>query len=206
MTEQKPDASNSVRSAGDLFGKIEQIAELENQVLFLKKQLLMESALGAGEEQFEHPSFLLVKSKKIVFAAPLQYVDEIVEMPYISPLPRPVASVSGTVDYHGEVLAVIDIEELTTGNNTSISPTQVLVICTIDNRRLALKVDEAIEVITVEMDAITMTDKVLPGIMKSSGLLRLSNNESALILDLMWIGVGAHLGSILSDDAATPKE
>lgn len=206
MTEHKPDASPSVGSHGGLFGRIEKITQLEHEVVTLKKQLLFDSAQGTGEEQFELPSFLLVKAGTHTFAAPLKYVDEIVEMPQIQPLPTPVSTIAGTVNFHGEILAVIDVEELTTSKKRPLSASQVLVICTIDDRHFSLKVDEALEVVTVETNAITMTDNVLPGIMKSSGLLTLPANESALILNLMWIGIGAHLGAILSGDAATPKE
>lgn len=206
MTDLKPDVSITQRSQGGLFDTIKEITQLENHVVSLKKRLLLESAQGFGEEQFENPSFLLVKSAEQTFAAPLKYVNEIVEMPLIMPLPNPISSIAGMVNYHGELLAVIDIEELTRGTTTPVSPSQVLLICTIEQRHLALKVDEAIEVVTMDASAITMSDSVMPGIMKSSGMLKISPVKSALILDLIWIGVGAHLGRILSSDAATPKE
>ena len=206
MTERKQDDSSAVGRAGSLFEKISEITQLENQVVALKKKLLLDAAQGAGDEKLEHPSFLLLNVASHTFAAPLMYVDEIVEMPQIQPLPAPIASIAGTVNYHGDLLAVVDIEELTGTAPSPLSPSQVLVICTIDKRRVALKVDEAIEVITAKPGAITMSDDVMPGILKSSGLLTIGANKSALILDLMWIGIGAHLGSILSMDAATPQE
>ncbi|MBN2529782.1 MAG: chemotaxis protein CheW [Deltaproteobacteria bacterium] len=206
MTDPKRDDSRSARISGGLFDKIEEITRLENQVVNLKRQLLLDSAQGFGDEQLENPSFLLVHSGKHVFAAPLKYVDEIVEMPHIEALLNPISSIAGTVNYHGDLLAVIDVEELTTSASTPMESSQVLVICTIDHRRLALKVDEAIEVVTVAQSDITMSDTVMPGISKSSGLIKLPDNNSALILDLIWIGVGAHLGSILSEDAATPQD
>ena len=206
MTDRKQDDSSTAGIGGDLFEKIEEITLLENRIVALKKKLLLDSAQGYGEAQLENPSFLLVNSGPHTFAAPLAYVDEIVEMPLVSPLPAPVASIAGTVNYHGDLLAVVDVEELTNSVTKPISPTQVLVICTIDQRRIALKVDEALEVVTVDSSAITMSDEVMPGILKSSGLLSISPEKSALILDLMWIGIGAQLGRILSMDAATPRE
>jgi chemotaxis signal transduction protein len=206
VTDPKRDAAEVEPGDGNLLDKIAHITRLENEVVALKKKLLLDSAQGYGDEQLEKPSFLLINSGKNTFAAPLKYVDEIVEMPQIMPLPAPIASIAGTVNYHGDLLAVVDVEELTSETSTPISPTQVLVICTMDQRRLALKVDEALEVIIVEPNAITMSDAVMPGMLKSSGMLQLPNNQSALILDLIWIGIGAHLGSILSADAATPQE
>ncbi|MBN2718296.1 MAG: chemotaxis protein CheW [Deltaproteobacteria bacterium] len=206
MTDRKHDASSTARKVGSLFDKIEEITQLENQVVALKKKLLLDSAQGVGDEQLEKPSFLLVNVTGRIFAAPLIFVDEIVEMPQIQPLPAPISSIAGTVNYHGDLLAVVDVEELTTSKSGPVNASQVLVICTIDQRRVALKVDEAVEVITVDASRITMSDEVMPGILKSSGLLTISADKSALILDIMWIGIGAHLGTILSHDAATPQD
>lgn len=206
VTENKRETPNATSGYDDLFGKINQITELEKKILDLKKKLLMDTAVGSIDEHFEHPSFLLIRSGNRTFAAPLKYVDEIVEMPMVQPLPKPVPTIAGMVNYHGELIAIIDVEELTSSTHEPISSSQVLAVCTTDERQFGLKIDEALEVITVEPSAITMTDEVLPGIVRSSGMVNINEHETALILDIMWIAVGVHLGSILVKDAATPKE
>jgi chemotaxis signal transduction protein len=102
------------------------------------------------------------------------------------------------------MIAVIDVAELSGGARAGLSPDQVLVVCSVPPRTFALLVEEALEVITAEPGAVTLADEVMSGVLRAAGVLRLPANETAQIVDLAWIAIGAQLAALLSADAAKP--
>lgn len=197
------DNNNSSSQLTNAEQKLQEIQELENKLVSLKQDMLVQGAINEDDE-IEELNFLLIKVGTKTFAAPIRHIDEVIEMPAVEPLPKEMNAISGLVNYHGDYLAVIDIGELVGMGRTNISPNQSLVVCTVEPRRFALKVDETMEVVAASPKDITISEKVLPGILKNSGVLRLNDQQVALIVDISWIAVGAQLANLLCDDAATP--
>jgi len=197
-------AADASDAEDELSRSVREIRSLEDRLIALKRRLLMDSAGGGGTTPAD-PSFLLLRTGGQPLAAPLQHVEEVVEMPELIPLPKPVPAIAGMVNYHAEIIAVIRLDELAGAQDILPAISQVLVVCRTEGRRFALKADEALEVVTVRSEDITMTDRVLPGILRSSGMLRLDNTRTALIIDPVWISAGLHLGATLQADAATPQ-
>jgi chemotaxis signal transduction protein len=133
-------------------------------------------------------------------------VEEVVELPALTPLHESVRTIAGLCNYHGQVVAVIDVAELSGGSRTVITSDRVLVICTVKPRTFALLVDEALEVVTAEPGAVTLADEVMTGVLRSAGVLKLPGNSTAQIVDLAWLAVGAQLAALLRTDAATPTK
>ncbi len=197
-------AADASQKEDALTRSVREIRSLEDQLIALKQRLLMDSA-GGGTALSSDLSFLLLRTGGQPLAAPLLHVEEVVEMPELIPLPRPVPAIAGLVNYHAEIIAVIRLDELTGAPDVLPAISQVLVVCRAEGRLFALKADEALEVVTVRPEDITMTDRVLPGILRTSGMLRMDSTRTALIIDPVWISAGLHLGAALQADAATPQ-
>jgi len=183
---------------------VEEIRVLEARLLGLKKDLLFSAASVDDGEASVSLSFLLVRVAGDLFAAPISQVDEVVELPALTLLHESVRTIAGLCNYHGQVVAVIDVAELSGGTRTAISADRVLVICTVKPRTFALLVDEALEVVTAEPGAVTLADEVMTGVLRSAGVLKLTGNSTAQIVDLAWLAVGAQIAALLRSDAATP--
>jgi chemotaxis signal transduction protein len=206
MTSPDPeDSSSSSKEIRNTATRVEEIRVLEDKLLGLKKDLLFSAATAENEEPTRALSFLLVRVGGNLFAAPILYVEEVVELPGLLPLSDAVATIAGLCNYHGRMLAVIDVAELTGGSRTAISTNRILVVCEIPPRAFALLVDEALEVIVASASAVTLADEVMTGVLRAAGVLHLEGNTTAQIIDLAWLAVGAQLAAVLREDAATPR-
>jgi len=200
--EETARSSQSARSGNDM--RVEEIRALEEKLLGLKKNLLLGAAtIDLGNEE-RALNFLVMRVGGNLFAAPISYVDEVVELPALLPLQDSVKTIAGLCNYHGRMLAVIDVAELTGGAKTTIASNRVLVVCEVAPRAFALLVDEALEVIVASSQSVTLADEVMTGVLRSAGVLKLEGNATAQIIDLSWLAIGAQLASVLSRDAATP--
>ncbi|MBN2802551.1 MAG: chemotaxis protein CheW [Deltaproteobacteria bacterium] len=188
--------------------RVDEIKSLENEVLNLKKEILLESAqtIDQNGDKNLNLSFLLLNAAGNKFAAPLKYIDEVVEIPELISLNNSIPSIAGMVNFHGELLAVIDLKALNSNSSTDINQTQMLIICTVEERKFALLIEEAIEVVTVAENNIKMSDSVMPGIIKNSGILQFKNSSPAVIIDLLWIAVGTQLAALVENDKITVAE
>ena len=125
-------------------------------------------------------------------------------MPALEPAEEDTRAVAGLANFHGEMIAVIDVAEIASGKRSVVSPSQSMVICQVRPRRLGLMVDEAVDVVTVPRGALSASDEVLPGAIRGAGVLQLPE-ETALVIDMLWMAIGAELANLLADDAATPR-
>ena len=198
------DATVAVAAPKDAAASVEEIRALEAKLLGMKKELLFSAAAVDDDAATRSLAFLLLRQGGRPFAAPISQVDEVVELPALTPLGDAVRTIAGLCNYHGRMIAVVDLAELSGGDRTGVSPARVLAVCTVESRTFALLVDEALEVVTSEPGAVTLADEVMSGIMRTAGVLRLAGNQTAHIVDLAWIAVGAQLAAILHEDAATP--
>jgi chemotaxis signal transduction protein len=188
---------------GEVRIRIEEIRELERKIIERKQALLLASAAAPLEQAAEQLSFLLLQTGDKTLAISLSYVDEVVQMPALEPLENDVTAIAGLANYHGETIAVIDVAAIATGTPREIAPSLALVICSVGSRRIGLMVDDSIEVVTVPRGAVTVSDEVLHGALRTSGVLRLPQG-SAHVVDALWITLGVELANLVGEDAATP--
>lgn len=184
--------------------QLEHIRRLEKELVKLKQDLVFSTATFALDPTLSDLNFLLIKIGDEVLAAPISFVEEVVEMPALKALREDAKTVAGLVDYHGDLLAVIDVAQLMGMERARITSRKALVICRVEPRTFALMVDEAMEVVTTSPDAVTVSDEVLPGMLRAAGMLKLDNHGTAFIMDLGWLSTGAQLAGMLANDAATP--
>jgi len=201
-----PQEAVAPRTGPDMEARLQEIRKLEKELVSLKQDLLFSTATVTPDPRVSSLNFLLIRIGEHTLAAPISFVEEVVEMPAIKTLREQAETIVGLVDYHGELLAVVDVGQLIGMEPSAATARKALVICKVEPRLFALMVDEAIEVVTTSPDAITISDEVLPGLLKAAGLVKLPGGGSAFIMDLGWLSVGAHLAGMLGGDAATPLE
>ncbi len=186
--------------------RVAQIRELEDRLVELKQDLVFSTAVVTPGPETSNLDFLLVKIGEHTLAAPVSFVEEVVEMAALTSLRKDVQTVVGLLNYHGDMIAVIDLAQLVGIGTSEIDSSKAMVICHVESRTFALLVDEAIETITTDPDAVVISDKVLPGLLKAAGILKLSDGGTAFIMDLGWLSIGAQLAGLLRDNAATPLD
>jgi chemotaxis signal transduction protein len=194
-----PPSESSLKSLAE---RIHEITLLEDKLIRLKQDFLLNSASNT-QKKSDRYDFLLFKVQNHKMAAPLKHIEEVVEMPELIPLPNNVTAIKGLVNYHGKHLPVIDIATIAGAPCQPVSTNNNLIICSIESRQFALKIDEALEVITVNREKIEISDELLPGILPNAGILNL-DNQIALIIDIGWIAIGAQLAEFVSADGAKP--
>ena len=204
--DQKDVGRAGAAATSDSATAVDEIRSLEAKLLGMKKELLFSAAAVDDGADSLSLGFLVVRVGDEQFAAPISQVVEVVELPALTPLGDTVRTIAGLCNYHGQVLAVVDVAELSGRPRSPVSVDRVLVVCAVEPRTFALMVDEALEVVTADPGAVTLADEVMSGVMRSAGVLRLAGNATAQIIDLAWIAVGAQLAALLSADAATPAQ
>ena len=181
---------------GDLSKQLAVIRTLENKLTSLKRRFV-ETSATANEALDEHgePTFLLLTIVGRTIALPISHVEEVTQMTELRELPEKPQGVLGLADFHGEMLAVLDLSELIGSGRNSVLAEKALVICEIDLLKFAIMVDEANEVITVTPENIQVSSEILPGSLKVLGVLRYEE-ETALIVDVMSIMFSVQLDKI----------
>lgn len=173
---------------------LSEIRSLEDKLIDLKRELVRQAAVPSEDSEREDDStFLLLQASATLLAAPISYVEEVVQIPQMSRLPSEVWAVAGLIDYHGEMMAVIDLSELIGTRKTAIDADKALVICRLDPLRFALLVDEATDVHTISYKEIQVAEQVLPGVLKAAGVLKVGA-QTAIILDMWSIALAAQVG------------
>ena len=69
--------------------------------------------------------------------------------------------------------------------------------------RELVRKNHTVDVVTVPRAALSASDEVLPGAVKAAGILQLPD-ETALVIDMLWMSLGAELANLLGGDAVTP--
>jgi purine-binding chemotaxis protein CheW len=182
---------------------IGEIRELELRLAGLRRALLAGGAPRTdGEEGASGFELLVVRSGDHLLALSLAFVEEVVQMPALAPVPGGGRALAGLVDYHGEVLAVIDLGRLVGGQPTPVVRSQSLVICEVGGRRLAVQVGEVVDVASVAGARVRVTEELLPGALRTAGVVTI-DGVTAHLIDLAWIAMGTELADIVAADGTS---
>ncbi|MFO8072563.1 MAG: chemotaxis protein CheW [Polyangia bacterium] len=205
MTGSNHDSSRPAGSGGETVSqRMDEIRELERRVIELRRALLTGPGVAdPGLEAGGEATFVLARCAGHLMAVSISYIEEVVQMPALRSVPGGARSVAGLVDYHGEILAVIDLGELAGGERSPVTRDRSLLICGVSTRRVGLMVEEITDVVTVGAESISVGEEVLPGALRAAGVLG-AGEETAYIADVAWIALGADLAEIVADDAAIP--
>lgn len=89
-------------------------------------------------------------------------VVEIVRMPALTALPRPVPIVEGVVNYRGRIAAVLDARARFRLPPKPIEPEDQLIVASLPERLVALRVDRAFELVALDPDEIAEPGDLAP--------------------------------------------
>lgn len=117
------------------------------------------------------------------YALNLPVVERVVCMVEVSPLPKAPVIVLGVINFHGQILPVIDIRRRFGHSPSHYGLTSCLLVAQTSRRKLALPVDEILGVQDVPSENVSLPDAVLPGTGLVAGIAALSDGV-LLIHDL----------------------
>jgi purine-binding chemotaxis protein CheW len=117
------------------------------------------------------------------FAIHLSNLERIVRIVEIDPLPLAPEFIAGTINFHGEFLAVLNIRKLFLMPQRDIDLNDKLIITSTPRNRIALWVDSVNEIVERDDEAIFKTDKILLDVGYVEGLFRF-NDGMVLLNDL----------------------
>ena len=203
-TSKKDKTKAEITDPAALAAQLKEIQNLEIKIVDLKRKLLHSGATICGLSEKETLHFLLLRLGDKQLALPIEYAEEVLEMPAFDSIHRINTAIAGLVNYHGELISVIDIAEMMSTPYSHSLVDRNLVICHFERRTFGIMIDDAIEVIDVPKSSVTVADSVLPGALKTAGFLSLPGDKSTAILDMGWMAIGSQLGTMLQQSVATP--
>ena len=176
--------------------KLDEIASLEEQLIGLKQKYVESVALASEDSvRSDEATFLLLMNLDTLYALPITFVVEVIQMAAVRQLPEAVWGVAGILDYHREMMAVVDFAELLGGQKSRIGAEKALIICSVGSLRFAMMVDEATDVVTVPNDEIQVSEELLPGVLNALGMFR-AGEQPAIIVDALSVALSVQLDAI----------
>ena len=119
---------------------------------------------------------LLVRVADLRLAFPADAVQAIHRAVLIAPLPGAPAVIEGVVHVHGEPIAVVDLcERLALPPRPVLSPDEHLLVLSAGGRRVAVRVDEAIELRDVDDRALARGEGIIAAARTIAGVARLED-------------------------------
>lgn len=180
--------------------QIDQIRLLEDRLIALKRDLVRSTASASHAfNNDDRLTFIRVRVADKRLAIPVYYTVEVVPMVELIPSSEAIAGVAGLLNYHGEVLAVIDVGELLGMRKTAVTPDKSMTICRLGSFDFALLVDDVTDVVTVRSDEMKVEEEVFPGALKAIGIVKVKD-QTSIIVDLWSIAVAIQARLSEQDD------
>jgi len=177
------------RSASNANAHLEEIRELEDKLVDLRRRFLEQASIEL--EQFigenEAIPFLMAMAKGRRFAIPVAIVEEVVEMVETTPLLETRHGLLGVFNYHGKLVPLFDLAEIAQLGKSVVTSDNAIVICEMSERFIGVMVAEATDVFMVEKSDIEIAEEVLPGSYREIGVVKLPDGTAG-IMDL-WPSV-----------------
>ncbi|MCJ7432885.1 MAG: chemotaxis protein CheW [Anaerolineales bacterium] len=132
------------------------------------------------------PSFVTFRVDRRTFALPLSVVVQILPMMTITPIPQISRLVKGTINLHGQSVVVISLRTHFDMEEESLQLYTPMLLARVEDRTLALIVDEMREVLAIPAEKITTLETILPDGIQKTPMLRgifYSVNDTILVLD-----------------------
>jgi len=109
------------------------------------------------------------------YALPLPVIERVLRMVEVSPLPKAPAVVLGVINFHGQVIPVLDLQRRFGRPSNNHGPASSLLVARTSRRTMALPVNEVVGVKEVAAETVTLPDAVFPGIGLVAGIVALSD-------------------------------
>lgn len=119
------------------------------------------------------PDLLVFALGELRFAIPASAVVEVVRVVASAALPGAPAIVEGVINVRGTLVPVLDIRARFGLPPVAVDPDQHLIVARAGARSVALRVDRALDLMTVAKDAVEAVEHVAPGTPLVAGVARL---------------------------------
>ncbi len=117
------------------------------------------------------------------FALPLSVVERVVQVVEFCPLPKMPDYIHGVINYHGDLIPVINMHFLFGIPTKEIELPDQLIIAATSTGKLALLVNVTHEVVEIKKDEIVASNKIIYGMRFVHGVIKL-NDGMVLINDI----------------------
>ncbi len=175
---------------------------LEDRVIALKRDLVRSTSSSSFTPTEEDKlTFVLLLVGDMRLAVPIHFTVEVVQMVELIPSPEAIEGVAGLLNYHGEVLAVIDIGELLGMPKAIVTPEKSMAICRLDSYEFAVLADDVTEVVTVLADDMKVEEEILPGSLRAFGIVK-AKDRTSVIIDLWSVVISVQARLSEDDDFA----
>jgi purine-binding chemotaxis protein CheW len=139
-------------------------------------------------------------------------VREVARAVALTPLPKAPPIVEGVINVRGTLVPVLDIRQRFNLPPEPITLDQHLIVAGVNHRLLALRVDRALAVVTVDADVIETAALVAPGVEYVAGIAKLADGlllihdlEAFLSLDEARDVEAAVAGATVSGGRSSPR-
>lgn len=121
------------------------------------------------------------------FALPLVFVNRVIHVVEICPLPKTPAFIQGIINFHGDIIPVINMRSLFGLQQREIELTDKLIVADIPSGKFAFLVDSTQGVLEINENKIIQTkainygDKFIQGVIKNDDGMMLINDVEKFI-------------------------
>jgi purine-binding chemotaxis protein CheW len=115
-------------------------------------------------------SLLRVRLGEVTVGLPSMAVREIVRAVAITPLPGAPSIAEGAINVRGEIVPVIDVRHRLSLPARALDPDQLLVILSVNDRVLAIRVDDVDEPVDVDSESVQASGILSPALSGLAGL------------------------------------
>jgi len=172
--------------------KIDRLRLLEDEVIALKRELIQMTSLASIHQKDKKKfSFVILRIRDRIVAVPISFVVETVQMVELIPSAETVRGVAGLVNFHEEILAAIDVGVLLGLPDIELATDKAIAICRLGRFQFALLIDDVVDVLTVDLQAVKVEEEVLPGALKAIGVVK-AGDKTFIIIDLWSVVVSVH--------------
>jgi purine-binding chemotaxis protein CheW len=109
------------------------------------------------------------------YALRLPVVERVLRMVEVSPLPKAPAIVLGVINFHGQIIPVLDLQRRLGLSSNHYGLASCLLVARTSRRILAVPINQVLGVQEVAAETVTLPDAVFPGIGLVAGIVALAD-------------------------------
>jgi purine-binding chemotaxis protein CheW len=106
------------------------------------------------------------------YGLPVGLVREVTPVVLGVSLPEPPPMVESAIDYHGQIIAVLDVRRRFGLPAKPVDLRDHLIVCEAVGRTVALRVDQVLELADIPAEAIAQASDAIPGVGQVAGIAR----------------------------------
>ncbi len=134
------------------------------------------------DNEFQEVQVVIFRLENAEYGIEIGQVREIINLSEITPLPQDNQTIEGVINLRGEIIPIINLKKrLNLTNDTYSSEARVIVVES-EKQLLGLKVDEAVEVLHLNKEAVQTLGDIFSKAEKRNLIIGVGNLEDRLIV------------------------